>query len=270
MKKTPEEQWRDVPGFEGIYAVSTMGRIYSYPQIIPERVWTPGAKAQKDTYPGVSLKKNGVRKTYQVHRLIAWAFIGPQTSGLVVRHKNDIPSDCRLDNLEYGTHADNMQDMIRNGHHVNQRKTHCLSGHQYGVDDTRATEGRRQCRVCVRISGREERKENKVHHLSPFDVTFTKNERKEALQIRAEEMRESYNSGLKVEEVSRQFGVSTMAVYYALKKLAPTEMRKRGVKAKGLERSVICPRCDASVGAPCAGGSYYHKARRLLVAVNPQ
>ena len=48
---------------------------------------------------------------YQVHRL-AWVNVnGPVPNGLEVRHRCDTPACIRLDHLELGTHAQNMQDM---------------------------------------------------------------------------------------------------------------------------------------------------------------
>lgn len=47
-----------------------------------------------------------------VHRLVLEAFGFPQPSPLhIVRHKNDIPDDNRLDNLQWGLKVDNSKDM---------------------------------------------------------------------------------------------------------------------------------------------------------------
>jgi len=60
---------------------------------------------------------------WAVHRLVAETFLGPRPSNLVTRHLNDVKADNKLDNLAYGTTADNVHDAIRNGRHP-RRETH--------------------------------------------------------------------------------------------------------------------------------------------------
>lgn len=45
-----------------------------------------------------------------VHRLVAWAFLGPQPPEAFVRHVDGDPSNNRLNNLAYGTPWENIQD----------------------------------------------------------------------------------------------------------------------------------------------------------------
>jgi hypothetical protein len=56
-----------------------------------------------------------------VHRLVMIHFGGPiPFVGAECRHKDDDPSNNSIDNLEWGTHSDNMQDMVKRGRHVSQ------------------------------------------------------------------------------------------------------------------------------------------------------
>lgn len=58
---------------------------------------------------------NGVIKEY-VHRLVATLFIGQPPSELhEVRHLDGEPSNNSVSNLAWGTHTENMQDMVRHG-----------------------------------------------------------------------------------------------------------------------------------------------------------
>ena len=57
----------------------------------------------------------GAGRTYSVHILVAEAFIGPCPIGCEVLHWDGIPHNCCLDNLRYGTRADNLKDMVFQG-----------------------------------------------------------------------------------------------------------------------------------------------------------
>jgi hypothetical protein len=50
----------------------------------------------------------------KVSRVVALTYLG-QPEGRCVRHLNDNPLDSRLENLAYGTIADNAEDARRNG-----------------------------------------------------------------------------------------------------------------------------------------------------------
>ncbi len=57
----------------------------------------------------VHLKINGKRTKRFVHQLVADAFLEKTHQDDVVLHKNDITSDCRLENLMYGSKKVNIQ-----------------------------------------------------------------------------------------------------------------------------------------------------------------
>ncbi|TES48061.1 HNH endonuclease signature motif containing protein [Shouchella lehensis] len=65
----------------------------------------------KHGYTMFRFKRNG--KAHLLHRLVIESFVGPIPEGMVVCHKNDIPSDNRLDNLYIGTQRQNMSDSIK-------------------------------------------------------------------------------------------------------------------------------------------------------------
>lgn len=114
------EEWRAVPGFEGLYEVSDLGRVRNlsrdvtfhpptkraYTRRIPARVLRPGPKSSG--HLTVMLGRDGGSK--QVHALVLAAFVGPKPAGLEIRHLNGCPTDNRLDNLEYATRSVNLQD----------------------------------------------------------------------------------------------------------------------------------------------------------------
>ena len=106
-----EETWKAVKGYEGLYEVSTFGRVRSLgkifykdnhgticktiyqPQIIAQRYHTAG-------YLIVQLNNHKNQKTMRVHRLVAEAFIPNPENKPFINHKNGIKDDNRLENLE--------------------------------------------------------------------------------------------------------------------------------------------------------------------------
>lgn len=155
---TPEE-WRPVPGYEGIYEITASGRVRSVDRTITDSVGheylRQGAEkvvSVRDTgYYGVCLSREGKNRIHKVHRLIYEAFVGPIPEGAIIRHLNDVRTDNRLENLAPGTHADNRCDSVRNGTHHHANLTHCPKGHPYDEANTRInTRGARYCGVCQR------------------------------------------------------------------------------------------------------------------------
>lgn len=100
------ENWKDVPGFEGRYRVSDLGRVYSY---YVNRVLKPGTY-KRCGHTFVSLSVGGLSKTFTVHGLVARAFIGPAPEGQEVCHGLEGPAENALRNLRYDTRGQNVQD----------------------------------------------------------------------------------------------------------------------------------------------------------------
>lgn len=110
------ERWLPVVGYEGLYAVSDLGRIKRVPHLVERRNrFGPFAyvvserllskRIKRNGYEQVNLYKDGIMRSLLVHRLVMSAFVGP--SRLEVNHKNEIKTDNRLSNLEYVTSSEN-------------------------------------------------------------------------------------------------------------------------------------------------------------------
>lgn len=127
-----QEIWKDVPGYEELYKVSNLGRVKSLDKISSFQY--KNGRKEKRLSKGrilkplintkgrlqVSLSKNNNSKLYQIHVLVALAFIGPYPEDNLVRHLDDNPKNNSLDNLAYGTIQQNMIDAYKNG--INHQK----------------------------------------------------------------------------------------------------------------------------------------------------
>ena len=103
------EIWKDIPGYEGIYAVSNFGKVkslqrtrkgsYGSIRIVYEKILNH--KIDKDGYHIVTLSKEGKTKCIGVHRLVAQAFLPNIYNLPMVNHKDENPSNNFVDNLEW-------------------------------------------------------------------------------------------------------------------------------------------------------------------------
>lgn len=118
-----EERWLPVPGYEGIYEVSDMGRVKSLPRKEMRgghlrsrsgRILRP--QSSPSGHKHVILCRDAVKTMRRIHVLVMEAFVGPRPSPeIVVAHCNGVPSDNRLVNLRYATQSENLQDMREHG-----------------------------------------------------------------------------------------------------------------------------------------------------------
>jgi hypothetical protein len=124
----PNEEWKDISGYEGIYQISNHSRVRSikYGPILKK---TPINKISGYRY--LSLNKPGEKsKTHYLHILVAKTWIPNPQNLSVVNHKNGIRDDAKIDNLEWATVQQNVAHAIhvleRHGSLFRNRTPKCL------------------------------------------------------------------------------------------------------------------------------------------------
>jgi len=154
------EEWLPISGYEGLYEVSSNGRIRSIDRIVSTK--SGGTKRLKGRvlkqfvsrrgYSFVILSQNGKTSTREVHRLTALAFVLNPDGKPWALHVNGISLDNGKENLYWGTPSENSADAIRHGTNRNSRKTHCIRGHALTDENIVAADRRRGRRGCLKCS----------------------------------------------------------------------------------------------------------------------
>lgn len=111
-----DEEWRDIPGYEGLYQASTKGRIRSLDKIVerppkgpyfrPGQIFQPNIK-RSSGYARVTLRKDGKEWRGGVHQLIALTFLPNPDNKPYVDHINTIRTDNNVKNLQWVTREEN-------------------------------------------------------------------------------------------------------------------------------------------------------------------
>lgn len=115
--KTMEEIWKDIPGYEGLYQVSSLGNVKGVKRTIYTIRGIRRDYQEKDMkqfickrgYHRVDLCKEGSTEYFHVHQLVAMAFLNhKRDNGLTVNHKNfnkscNIPNNLEIVTKEYNS-----------------------------------------------------------------------------------------------------------------------------------------------------------------------
>ena len=105
------EEWVDIKGYEGLYQVSSYGRVKSLERTIDNKLY--GDQNIKERilknqfcsttkYYKIKLSKNNIKKTWSIHQLVAINFLNHKPLGflLVVNHIDNNRLNNKIHNLE--------------------------------------------------------------------------------------------------------------------------------------------------------------------------
>ncbi len=125
------EEWKPIEGYEGIYEVSSFGKVKSVERDVmhndirhhrKERLLKP--HQGKFGYKQVALCKDGEVKVVLVHRLVATAFIPNPGNKAEVDHIDADPTNNYAWNLQWATRSENGMNPLTRKHGSDAKKGH--------------------------------------------------------------------------------------------------------------------------------------------------
>ena len=96
-----KEEWREIPGYEGKYFISSFGNVKVVYKWIKDNEKILSPMLNKDGYYQVNLSIRKKVKHHRIHRLVAEAFIENPNGYPMVNHKDENKLNNHADNLEW-------------------------------------------------------------------------------------------------------------------------------------------------------------------------
>lgn len=116
---------KDIPNYEGLYKITCEGEVLSTPSGGKRRRTLKQEEIVRKhtTYKRVSLSKDGKVTRFQVHRLVAEAFLPLVEGKSSVNHKDNNGRNNEVSNLEWCTQKENVAHSIKQGRFSSQQNS---------------------------------------------------------------------------------------------------------------------------------------------------
>lgn len=144
IESLPNEEWKDVVGYEGLYLISNFGRL--------KRTYKNGNEKllkfhfDKDGYLFTIVCRKQEKSNKKQHRLIAEAFIPNPNNKPEIDHVNGIKDDNRIENLRWCNRIENRNNPVSRDRYARARK-----GRHINIPNKCILNLRRDTRKCVQI-----------------------------------------------------------------------------------------------------------------------
>ena len=131
LQDLPNEEWKDIKDFEGLYQISNYGRVKSLPKykntsnknnkgyMTKCKILHCGYKIQG--YLFVNLCKNNARKMITIHKLVCCHFLDNKNDYQVIMHLDNNKENNHISNLKFGTYQENIKSAYDDGLHSNMK-----------------------------------------------------------------------------------------------------------------------------------------------------
>ena len=120
------EVWKDIPHYEGLYAVSNFGKVKGVERTVVVLDWRKKRIIKEkilqasdyNGYKSYVLSKENKTRTFSAHKLVAMVFLNrdPNNKDIVVDHIDSNPSNNNVSNLQLISHRENIVRSINKTH----------------------------------------------------------------------------------------------------------------------------------------------------------
>lgn len=118
MANIQQEIWKPIQGYEGIYEISSLGRVKTLERRDCRGQYRKSILLKAASVRGylqIQLWNNRMSRIYKIHRLVAQVFIPNPENKPQVNHKNGVKTDNNVENLEWCTSLENIHHAQRIG-----------------------------------------------------------------------------------------------------------------------------------------------------------
>lgn len=114
-KKSCTDRWVAVPGFDGVYEISSSGQVRSICTAIRRTSMLLNPVLRDDGYRQVTLYRKGRPHVWLLHRLVLFSFIGKAPEGMECAHLDGDKKNNCVGNLAWVTPAENSSHKVAHG-----------------------------------------------------------------------------------------------------------------------------------------------------------